>query len=616
LYSSFTVQFTGLPSNNGTYIAHFKDDPTFAYPARVIAATTNAAPGTLRLSIGNGTTWSADQGQYPLDLSTGTVYTVVTKLEVSSGQATMWIDPTLETDLSVTGSDTLTPADIVQYAFRQASGGGICFVDNLKVGTSFNDVAGPNSPPSITAVSDQSIGANSSTGPLAFTVTDTDTPAGSLTVTAASDNTALVPNLIANLALGGAGENRTVTVTPLAGQQGSTTITLTVDDGELTNSTQFAVNVGYPSISAIANQVTPSNTFLGPLAFTVTDTETAAGSLTVTATSTDEALIPVSNINIANLGGSSRTVTVTPVASSVGSSDITLTVDDGTLTASTTFNVTVYPQIGVILREDFNYADGSLTAVSFGLWESHSGTNTESVSVSNSEVLLSGALSEDVNAVLNQGSVFPPFEGSGAYVLYSSFIVNFSGFPSSSGAYFAHYKDLSTGFRARVMAATEGATPGYFRMGIQSSGSPTEWFPRDLALGVPYVIATRFNTVTSDALLWVNPVSELDQSVSAFSTFPGVPLYQYAFRQAGGIGDLVLDNLVVGTSFSDIAVAVSPEALEYEIIGSDLILSWTSPLLVLQSAAQVNGPYFDVPVASSPYTNALSGDQKFFRLKY
>src|SRR6185295_10272336 len=70
----------------------------------------------------------------------------------------------------------------------------------------------PNAAPTISPVADQTTPEDTPTGPLAFTVTDTETPAASLTVTAVSSNSALVP--AANLALGGGGASRTLTVTP------------------------------------------------------------------------------------------------------------------------------------------------------------------------------------------------------------------------------------------------------------------------------------------------------------------------------------------------------------------------------------------------------------------
>ena len=63
-------------------------------------------------------------------------------------------------------------------------------------------------------------------GPIACTVGDDDSTG--VVVSATSSNTALVP--AASLVIGGSGLNRTLTVTPAAGQSGSTTITVRVAD--------------------------------------------------------------------------------------------------------------------------------------------------------------------------------------------------------------------------------------------------------------------------------------------------------------------------------------------------------------------------------------------------
>src|SRR5258708_11686429 len=73
--------------------------------------------------------------------------------------------------------------------------------------------------------------------PIDFTVGDVETPAASLTVSGGSSNQTLMPD--ANIVLGGTGANRTVTLTPAAGQTGTATITLTVSDGSFNSSGSF-----------------------------------------------------------------------------------------------------------------------------------------------------------------------------------------------------------------------------------------------------------------------------------------------------------------------------------------------------------------------------------------
>lgn len=96
-------------------------------------------------------------------------------------------------------------------------------------------------PPIIDRIRDQSIKENSVLGPLPLLIVDNSTPAGSLTLQADSSNESLVPK--SNVTFGGRGSQRTVTVTPLAHQSGSTNITVTVSDGVLTASSKFLIRV-------------------------------------------------------------------------------------------------------------------------------------------------------------------------------------------------------------------------------------------------------------------------------------------------------------------------------------------------------------------------------------
>jgi autotransporter-associated beta strand protein len=143
----------------------------------------------------------------------------------------------------------------------------------------FADPVLPNTNPTIGDVANQTLTAGSATGVLSFAVGDAETAAGSLVVTASSSNTTLVPN--ANIALGGSGAGRTVTVTPAAGVSGTATITLTViDGGGLTATDTFTVTVdppaapGAPALEAasdtgsssadgVTNDATPTYTVSG-----------------------------------------------------------------------------------------------------------------------------------------------------------------------------------------------------------------------------------------------------------------------------------------------------------------------------------------------------------------
>ncbi len=111
---------------------------------------------------------------------------------------------------------------------------------------------GGNSPPGVSAVDDQQVAPGGSTGPLAFTVNDAETPAAELVVTAASSNQAVVPD--SNILLGGSGPGRSVTVTSAAGVTGVATVTLTVTDGgSATADTSFVVSSKHPATVTLGN---------------------------------------------------------------------------------------------------------------------------------------------------------------------------------------------------------------------------------------------------------------------------------------------------------------------------------------------------------------------------
>ncbi len=132
---------------------------------------------------------------------------------------------------------------------------------------------GPNTPPTISNIPDQTISQNSSTGPIPFTVGDAETAPANLQLSAVSSNLGLIPNQ--NIVFGGYGANRTVTVTPAAGQTGTATITVTVNDGPNNTSTSFVVTV-------TAGSPTPT------LPRTYTDTDSNAGTDCSLSTITDD----------------------------------------------------------------------------------------------------------------------------------------------------------------------------------------------------------------------------------------------------------------------------------------------------------------------------------------
>lgn len=95
-----------------------------------------------------------------------------------------------------------------------------------------------------------------------------------------------------------------------------------------------------PDISSIDDVSIKENTTTNAIGFTVFDSETPPEDLIVTGTSSNTALVPNENIVF---GGdyAHRTIAVTPSSNTHGSASITVTVSDGTFTASESFLLTV-----------------------------------------------------------------------------------------------------------------------------------------------------------------------------------------------------------------------------------------------------------------------------------
>ena len=142
LYFKFTIRMSSadLPTASGTYFAHLKDTTTSGFRARTFVATAGAAAGFYRVGIENAGLSGAVPAYLTTDLAPDTTYVIVVRYVVTNGVATLWVNPTSESDPSVTGTDTTSLLDISTMAFRQSSGEGTLNVDDLVVGTSFADI--------------------------------------------------------------------------------------------------------------------------------------------------------------------------------------------------------------------------------------------------------------------------------------------------------------------------------------------------------------------------------------------------------------------------------------------------------------------------------------------
>ncbi|MBY0555481.1 tandem-95 repeat protein, partial [bacterium] len=232
----------------------------------------------------------------------------------------------------------------IRVAFDDGNG-----VANSIVTSEFSiNVININDAPIIAAIANQVT--NVST-PINVNMNVTDIDSGlscsALSLSTSSSNPAVVISP-ADISFSGTAPNCVMTINPQPLVLGSTTITVTVTDGVLNDSTSFLLDVlaipQPPVLLPIANQ----NGFEDvPLVFTIDasdpDTVLACNGTFLSATSSNPALLPVANIAFSG-AIPNCTVTLTPTLNNSGSSNITITLIDGTgFTVNQSFTATFNP---------------------------------------------------------------------------------------------------------------------------------------------------------------------------------------------------------------------------------------------------------------------------------
>jgi hypothetical protein len=152
-YACFNVivpAFTGIPKP--AYFALLKDAGTTNFFSRVyVAPTATGWTFALSFSSTNATTGIV---YWPTDMAMDTQYNVVIKYDPSTLTSTMWVNPSTEFDPSISQTGTGTAISIDHFALRQGAASTLATgqltgtanwtfsVDNLGVGTTFNDACG------------------------------------------------------------------------------------------------------------------------------------------------------------------------------------------------------------------------------------------------------------------------------------------------------------------------------------------------------------------------------------------------------------------------------------------------------------------------------------------
>lgn len=135
---------------------------------------------------------------------------------------------------------TFTPAanfnGPASFGFRACDPAPLCSTAVVSI-----TVGAVNDAPTISDVGDQTTAEDTAKGPLNFTISDVETAATALTLSATSSDTGVVADT--GISFGGSGGSRTVTVSPVVNASGSASITITVSDGSASSSGSFVLTV-------------------------------------------------------------------------------------------------------------------------------------------------------------------------------------------------------------------------------------------------------------------------------------------------------------------------------------------------------------------------------------
>lgn len=367
--SNENIQITGIGNNRTIDIAPNEnksgtatitvtlDDGTGTATAKTtetFQVTVNAVNDLPTLTVPGNQTTSEDTALNDLVIQVNDVETRADDLVVTATSS----DQTLLPDEAITidgSGETLT----LSLLPAQNKTGTATITVNVSDGTRDKDtdelvmvskpltvtVTPVNDPPVLGAIADQTTDEDTVTEAIAFTVADVETNLDTLQLTVKSNNQALLPD--SNIALGGSGGDRTITLTPAPNQSGDATVTLTLSDGTVSTTETFKLTVEKvndpPTIAAIANQTVNEDSTTNPIAFTVGDTETPAAALEISATSSNTDLISSDGITFGG-SGTNRTLTLNPFADQNGTATITVKVDDGTTVTTEEFDLTVNAQ--------------------------------------------------------------------------------------------------------------------------------------------------------------------------------------------------------------------------------------------------------------------------------
>ena len=173
------------------------------------------------------------------------------------------------------------------------------------------------------------------------------------------------------------------------------------------------------------------------------------------------------------------------------------------------FCFSVQSQAGILLSDDFEN-DGTLNGQSpsiGGKWKRVSGTANQ-IQVIDNRVRLSDADTEDLTSLFDDDV----YEGK-LYYAFNLIVTDSGQYTSTDSEYFAHWKS-DEGHKSLTEVAAFSASgwrPGHR---VNTSEDSTVW-GSDLDYGTDYRIVVGYNFSNGKSMLWVDPTSKSDTSITS-----------------------------------------------------------------------------------------------------
>jgi hypothetical protein len=228
-------------------------------------------------------------------------------------------------------------------------------------------------------------------------------------------------------------------------------------------------------------------------------------------------------------------------------------------------------EAGVLLDESFNYNNGGLANNSGGNWSVYSGGGGNVLNVSGGAAIVAPGSSTREDALrsftasnITTGSVYLSF----------NFKVNTA--PTTGSEYFLGlFPATSIGDPRGKIFISQPATPasGRFRIALSNELGASA-FTGNLTTGTQYVGLLAVDAATNSSRLWVGTDENLfapnaPTLLDSTSVSAAVGLARLFLRQGNqAAASIAVDNIRVGTAFSDFVTTAVPEASSFLILGA------------------------------------------------